>query len=326
MTHAVMQQERGVVYAEFLMSIFVFFMLFVCIVQFSVITVARLVVQHAAVQAVRAAVVTIDDDPYFYEDGTRKHLERDGQGTGGGFVSRALSLVTGQHASAFSGLGATGTERLNRVRNAAYLPLSTISPTHRQVARYVPGADLIFTDLEHRSVADEIGDSPFLRLSTGYGVYGRVAAAVTFPLSPGSKEFHDPADAYFGDDDVVTVRVTYLLPCNVPIARKVVCSTLISMTGIPDAVGDVLKALDSPSIENLVAAQKTLSADFADAWDAFQANIGELSAAEWSVLQLPLFAMLDEYFIVLRAEATLPNHGAAYKYHSELAQEDEGSL
>ena len=89
MTCAFARSVGGVVYAEFLISFMCFFTLFVSAVQLSVVATARLVVQHAAVQAVRAAVVTIDDDPVFYEDGQRKHLETKGSGKGGSTASKA---------------------------------------------------------------------------------------------------------------------------------------------------------------------------------------------------------------------------------------------
>ena len=148
------------VYAEFLISFTCFFTLFMSAVQLSVVATAGLVVQHAAVTAVRAAVVTIDDNPAFYEDGQRKHLERKGSVKNSDTTEKMLELVTKASGHKPAGLGGRGTERLNRIRNAAYLPLSAISPTAEQVARWVPFATTVSPTLAERTLQADIGDLP----------------------------------------------------------------------------------------------------------------------------------------------------------------------
>lgn len=323
MTRALRRDTNGVVFAEFLMAFFCFFTLFVSTLQLSFVAAARLVVQHAAVQAVRAAVVTIDDDPYFYEDGTRKHLERAGNGQDASYMARALAYLTELPASSFNGLGAKGTERLNRVRGAAYLPLSVISPTETQVAAMIPFATTVWAGAGERSLASDLGTVPLLRIATGFAVYGRVASAIVFPVAPGSDELRDPGDAVFVDDELVTVRVVYLLPCNVPIARSIVCKSLFEMTGLPAAFEQTLAAVGPPNLQSLSTLEDVWKKQFPADWSRFTSDVGELSSAEWFALQLPLYAMDDQKFVVLRAEATLPNHGAAYKYYSELKPAEE---
>lgn len=57
---------RGAVMVEFLIAFLPLFVLFLSLVQFTGLVVAKLVVQHAASTAVRAAVVVLDDDPENY--------------------------------------------------------------------------------------------------------------------------------------------------------------------------------------------------------------------------------------------------------------------
>jgi hypothetical protein len=315
------RSQQGVVYAEFLIAFTPFFLLFVGGLQLAVVATAHIVVQHAAVQAARVAVVTIDDDPAFYDDGDRKHLQTAGSGDGSDTVQRLLEVVALSGGTERSGLGARGTERLNRIRNAAYLPLSVLSPTAEQVARWLPFATDLNPKLADDSIAADLGDNPMMRVITGFGVYGRVAAAITFPNAPGSDELRDPDDAVFADDEMVTVRVTYLLPCNVPVARDLVCRSLLDMTGLPDAVRKTVQALEDPSLESVEAAYHAWRDEYPEDWERFERDFAELARAEWSTLQLPLFALPSEKFFVLRAEASLPNHGAVYKYYSELEQE-----
>ena len=327
MTCGLMRARDGVVYAEFLMSFMFFFTLFVGTVQLSVVATAGLVVQHAAVQAVRAAIVTIDDDPAFYDEdggGQRKHLERDGNGKGGEYTEKVLDFIATGSGHKPAGLGGRGTERVNRIRNAAYLPLSVISPTAEQVARWVPFATSVNPALAESSLYDDIGDIPLMRIITGFGVYGRIGAAITFPMSPGSKELRNGDDAEFQNQETVTVRVTYLLPCNVPLARSLVCDDVIGMTGIPDAGWKMVKAVNNPSFETFESAY--------DAWveagkrtKTLEQSMLEMFRAEWSWLQLPILARPGERFVFITREASLPNHGAAYKYHSELESKQGGT-
>ncbi len=315
-----MSSARGVVYAEFLIAFLCFFTLFVAALQLSVVATARLVVQHAAFQAVRAAVVTIDDDPVFYDGEPRKYLDVQGSGTKegqGGVAAKALALVTKGANHTFTGLGARGSDRLNRVRNAAYLPLSVISPTAEQVARLVPFATSINPALAQRSILDDLGDMPLMRVVTGFGVYGRAAAAITFPTAPGAQTLRDSLGAAFGDRDLVTVRVTYLLPCNVPLGRELVCDNLMSATGLPQALRKSVEAIRQPSVKAFEQAYDSW-ARTPGALKSLKRDLSELMRAEWASLQLAMYLRSSERFIVLRGEASLPNHGAPYKYHSEL--------
>ena len=59
--------ERGGVYVEFLLAFFPMLLMFGALLQLSLLAVGGLLVEHAAVLAVRAAVVVVPDDPRFYD-------------------------------------------------------------------------------------------------------------------------------------------------------------------------------------------------------------------------------------------------------------------
>lgn len=68
MIRNLLRDRRGAVYVEFLVAFLPLFVFFECLVQLSGMFTAKLVVQHAAVTATRAAVVVLHDDPSHYGD------------------------------------------------------------------------------------------------------------------------------------------------------------------------------------------------------------------------------------------------------------------
>jgi hypothetical protein len=60
------RDARGAVYVEFLIVFLPLFVMFMSLVQFAFVQTANLVTKHAAVQAARAAIVVLPDDPAFY--------------------------------------------------------------------------------------------------------------------------------------------------------------------------------------------------------------------------------------------------------------------
>ena len=123
-------QERGTVFVEFLISFVPLFLLFLGTIQLSLLYASHLVVQHAAVLAVRAAVVTIDDDPCFLKGEVRGVLPLKARMGGDGVVQKALGMLKLGEATGnkLSGAKGSGGLKLKRVRNAAYLPLSALAP------------------------------------------------------------------------------------------------------------------------------------------------------------------------------------------------------
>jgi hypothetical protein len=109
---------------------------------------------------------------------------------------------------------------------------------------------------------------------------------VTVHVAPGSVELaREPIDG----QAAVTVRVTYVYQCSVPIVRGLMCS----------------------SLDSLLAQKKGFS--------IFGLTLGQqpsklaqrLSLAESS--QLGHLVPADASVVVFEAEATLPNQGAAYE-------------
>lgn len=292
--------SEGVVYAEFLVAFVPFFLLFLAGVQLASIAEARVVVQHAASLAARAAIVRIDDDPAFYRDGQRKTLSAKGEGRGSERAEQLLEQVAKLPASL--GVRAehgqqSGSERLNCVRSAAYLPLASVSPSHEQVRAWFEGA---FGGARH-DLERTLGEAPLLRALTGLALYARVASAVTFPKAAGSSALRS-FDKPWADDETVRVRVTYLFACNVPLVRMIAC-----------------RALPSRSVTTRDG-WRSLFTTRASEPDPFQQGVAELGHAEWADMQRMLYALSSERFLALRGEAALPNQGAAYRYPSELCK------
>ncbi len=246
------REQHGSINVEFLVVVTPFLMLILGIIQLVMLQVAATMTQHAANEAVRAAVVVLDDDPRYYGGAPRNSLE-------GGLLPsdpvddyiQRLGLGGGPSASA------TGSARLQAIRGAASIPLLAIaSPVGSE---------------ERTSVEAVIGSGRPEDLAGGSARYNRAAVAVTFPEFPRARSLR----TRFGQDDDVTVRVTYLYHCGVPLIRYVMC----------DSPGD---ARASDGADELRFAERPWASE-----------VLGLSGARFKVIQ---------------AEATLPNHGAPYAY------------
>jgi Flp pilus assembly protein TadG len=72
------QDQRGVVYVEFLLAFMPLFIFFLGMIQLALVYSAKLVVDHAAYRAVRSAIVVLDDDPAYYNGEPRLTLGNQG--------------------------------------------------------------------------------------------------------------------------------------------------------------------------------------------------------------------------------------------------------
>lgn len=70
---------RGAVYVEFLIAFLPVYVFFLCLIQLTILFSSRLVVEHAALNAARAAAVVIGDDPAEYSGEAPNWLEPDGE-------------------------------------------------------------------------------------------------------------------------------------------------------------------------------------------------------------------------------------------------------
>ena len=223
-----------------------------------------------------------------------------------------------------------GGPRLRAIRRAAYLPLAAISPEWSTVVSWFPSINISSgSDAEDRYSVRRtgIGLGPAWRLATGFLAYNPIAAAVNFPQSPLSDELRNDAEGFNGElrfarPEPITVRVTYLFQCGVPIANLFVCDSLLGMTGVEDTLR---AARDFDPDDMDLDDYLSIGDDLQEAWDdqearwtTFRRNFNELQkGAEYPVFQYALFAAPGARFYVLRREATLPVHWAQYRYPTE---------
>jgi len=205
--------ESGVVYVEFLIAFVPVFLFFLAILQFALLSAAQVVVRHAAVRGVRAAVVILDDDPARYGNGDRGALntvtstQDDWEQTlanrlGGGGPGSELPAQRLNH----------GGERMGAIARAVFVPISAIVPE--------PGQIQGLMGTQAASVAAALGGAPLTRLFYGLLFHAGVSTSITFPVSPGSEDLHA---VHVPPDAPVTLRVTHLFHCGVPLAASFLC-------------------------------------------------------------------------------------------------------
>jgi len=249
--------DRGAVYVEFLIVFFPVFILFLGICQVALVSTARFVVQHAANCAARSAVVMLESSPDDF----------------GGAVRGWVSSGTDHRQQ-----GA----RMAPIRSAAYMPLTVLAP---------PTAWL-----EPRGQAGSLGDALAVGMRSRVVAaleYNRAGAVVTLQAGPLVDEL---APEPIGRKAAVTVRVTYLYYCSIPIVRALGCKSIRDLTGEMPGAAPALFGSNG-SVSARTPDQKRLAA--------------VLSLAE----EPQSLARLDAEgarFVALTAETTLPNQGADY--------------
>lgn len=280
--------DRGAVYVEFLIVFMPLFLLFLAVCQLALLAAARLVVQHAALSGARSAIVVLEDDPNRYGRAPRGSLSN-GRASAAPSIEHALASL-GLRTTADSGLGSLygalageppqgqGPQqgaRMTSIRQAAEFPLLALAPMEDTIVRPKDG-----------SVASSLGASVAGQLIFALA-YTRAAAVITVHVSGSDELASDPV----ARDAAVSVRVTYLYACGVPIVRALLCRSLDSLLGWPhpsSLFGALLGA-------NPTALGKRF--DFAEDRGGLQR-----------------LAKPGSFFAPLGAEATLPNQGAAYEH------------
>ena len=301
-TLSLTSDERGAAYVEFLIVFIPIFMMFLGMIQASMMYAANLIVTHSATTAARAAIVVLDDQESRYDDETRNSVA--GEGGGDSTMDGVSSFLEGVGLGGGSGGGggegssASGA-RLGAIRSAASIPLLAVSPSFSQLV----GSE---------SVYEAIGGNPAERGLTGAAVYNRTAVAVTFPTERAGNDFK----AEWEENEDVTVRVTYLFHCGVPLVNRIMCDDIVSLkTGVPLAAVQHLAtrtASGDASLDEITAMVERVQ-DGRDRLARANPGVGELDSAETPWLSY-LTAITGARFMVLRAEATMPNHGAPYSY------------
>ncbi|MCG8556637.1 MAG: pilus assembly protein [Proteobacteria bacterium] len=285
------RNSEGGICVEFAIVLVPLLLFVMGIAQLCLLYAAKLVVQHAATTAARAAIVVLDDEPKHYGGTPRGTLEASATsryeprgGTPGGTKSLTSLLSTGV---------ATGGGRRSAIQHAAHLPLLSVAPDYRR----------ILTD-RHRNVRAAIGDHGATRLVGGM-LYTRAAAAVTFPNGPAASDFHGLS---YGPSEEITVRVTFLFPCVVPLASAFVCTEGRRLLADSARSASGLGSSNTGTGRQRNAGSgRSSEPDPALAWQSMK----ELKRVSSPALLTPLL-ISGRRFAILRAEATLPNQGASY--------------
>jgi hypothetical protein len=266
--------ERGVVYVEFLIAFMPVFLLFLAVCELALLSGAMLVVRHAAYRAARCAIVVLEDDPEAYGGAPRGSLS---SGTPDSSLSperllaligQAAPLATEAPSSDLAALPQRGA-RMAPIRTSAYLPLLTLAPRALDPARTPDGPTLSDSFVSP-------GGDPSHALA-----YTRSASAITVHTQPGNEAL---AAEPVGRDASVSVRVTYLYSCSVPLVRTLMCRSLTSL--LP------LEPSEDPFLHRLVERMRHAEAPGA----------------------LTTLVSPGSRLRALSAEVTLPNQGAAYDH------------
>lgn len=268
--------SSGAVALEFLLAFPPLFVMVLGVVQLALLAAADLVVRHAAIVGVRAAVVVLDDDPRHYDGTPRGRI--DGVQAGSALDQRFAAQLGADAGRDWIAQRPGDGPRMAAIRTAVHAKLAAIAPPAGLLAG-LAGPD----------VASAIGD-PASRLASGLGRFVPMAAAVVFPSVVESAELQEDAVT----TDPVVLRVTYLLPCAVPIARMLLCRKVAW-----DARAQRLTIIDAD------AATRRALDDLRHAPDAS-------AQASLALLGVPV--------AVLAAEASLPLQAAPYAYAGERTE------
>ncbi|HKO48577.1 MAG TPA: TadE family protein [Polyangiaceae bacterium] len=249
--------ERGAVYVEFLVAFLPVFILFLGICQIALLSTARFVVQHAANRAARSAVVMLESSPADF----------------GGVARGWVSTGTGPRQQG---------GRIAPIRLAAYMPLSVLAP---------PAAWL-----EPRGQQGSLGDALAVGMHSRAVAalpYNRAGAVVTLQAGPLVDEL---APEPIGRKAPVTVRVTYLYYCSIPVVRAFGCKSIEELTG------------EKPS----APAGPFALTEHGSARTPPQKRLATILALAEDPMSLARLDVAGARFVVLTAETTLPNQGAGY--------------
>ena len=339
---SLLRQQRGVVMMEFLIALLPVMIAFLGMAQFSFAAVSKLLVRHSAVVGARAAVVVLEesvdvpgtpDDIYDgapagdlqLDDSDEDPAGANGQGLQGAGEGVNNQGPLQEQIHSLMEIVDRGSSRIAQIRTAAYFPLLALSPDALADGLGFLVGEGAF-ESEHKSLRGAIGNTGISRI-VGAFLYNLGAVAVTFPTSPGSEEWREEPYAH-GDE--VTVRVTYLMRCNVPLVSLLLCDSGLALLAgtafvdpalywemrnfgpnrptrpedVPQFLEDVQRAIDHYQLRQ-------------DRIDDFQDRTDTLDQAESPVVQTMLLLRPGARYMVIEAEATLPVQSARYYPRAE---------
>ena len=297
--------SSGAIFVEVLVAIIPVLVFFFGLLQLALLYTARLVVRHAAQRAVRSAVVVLEDDPARFDDTPQGEVTyHDSASTSAGSTEQflqGLADVLKVPLPLDDVRRMTTSEagpRLAAIQRAAYMPLATLAPNPATLL----GVFGLSQDLGQ-------GNSNLSQFVVGLLLYNRAAAMVTLRKPDGS------VANCVGPTEDVTVRVTYLYFCTMPIAASIMCDSLQQLSGLDqldDATKNFYESLSGGGLDGARQARDGLSADLQRVSDKVGGLSRELQYAASPELLLPFLFSGRAHFKLVSAESTLPNQGALY--------------
>jgi hypothetical protein len=338
------RDRRGVVMAEFVIALLPILLLFLGFTQYCFLAMARLSVRHAAALAARAAVVVIEEADAdgggapgapgsIYGSSSAGAVEfGGGPSSGPAAISAAqydVSALSGggsrdksgaQNLQDLLGGGERSSSRIKQIRSAAFWPLLSISPDLTQDGIQVTG-QLPGEAVDRHKLKQAIGESDYRRIM-GSLMYAMGAVALTFPREPGGSEF---AQAFDDPHAPLTVRVSYLFRCQVPVVSLVMCSSGSALM-FGDALRDTFRFGSLGSVVGEVPTRPEDLPKWTDDWkqseavrqrsqariDAFKGHEAEFKEVEWPFMLDTLLALPGARYMIVSGEGSLPLQGARY--------------
>lgn len=281
MSASLYRERKGAVHVEFLIVFMPLFVLFLCIMQSALLRATHLGVQHAASTAVRAAIVLLPDDPAEYEGEGINKIERTSCNDGFlGKVHKLLDTVKLDPRALPEDGECPGGPRMSAIRFAAIMKMLPFAPNPQSIAPKT-----------FRGFIEDLGIVGWV---AGAVAYSYAATSVTFPAEPGADKLKTDGEFSRDGSPNLTVRVSYLAHCGIPIARFLMCDTSSELRRD--------KSDDDFRKERLSASQ---------------AGIDELGEGVGSHTLLLGLLFSGKRFRVLRADATLPINNAPYEYKAK---------
>lgn len=301
---------RGAVYLESLLVLGPLLTLILGITQMVLLQAASLIVQHAATRSVRSAVVVLEDSPRYFGGSPRGSVEypRSARGSSAPEPARLLSKAeTAQPTFDDNAVGAlstsltspSGSSRLELIRRAAAVPLSTLTPPLAASAASVPGLGSVALGLERAG-------GLAARFLAGLATLTGALTAITLRQAPKSEQ----VIASVQPNALVTVHVGYVYRCNIPVARRLLCRSGLQWLTRWDTARARLRGA-RPSGSGASGSGASLGQSHASLSQQDR-RFEQFTRYVENPNILKLILASGGHFQLLEAEAWLPNQGARY--------------
>ncbi len=287
-------KQRGVVYVEFLLVFPPLFMLFLVILQWSILGATSLGVRHAASAAVRSATVVLPDDPAAY-DGLPTYMVPVDGSCSEGFLGKADKLL-GTLGLRTGGLPKDGKcpggPRMDAIRFAATIRMIPFAPNARGLL-----PESVTGPLE------SLGAAGWIAAATIYS-YGATSVNIMFARDNDTPMLTVGGRLALDSTKPVTVRVTYLAHCGIPIARYLMCDSSHSLNTGKNV--EFLNDISEGNFSRAAAVSKRVKRSVP--------SVQLLSRGVGNHALLAALMLSGERFMILSADATLPMNSAPYQY------------